>query len=97
MGGGSFVRLDADYAVEGRCFMREDSAPAVLLTQGHLKELFGERSTTLAVLDLADAAPSWGEQPETDPDCASVGLTPEHLAYVIYTSGSTGTPKGVAV
>ena len=40
---------------------------------------------------------AWREQPETNPERASVGLTPDHLAYVIYTSGSTGMPKGVMV
>src|SRR5262249_47554783 len=48
----------------------------------------------LLVIDISEAA-RWREQPESNPNCAAVGLTPEHLAYVLYTSGSTGTPKGV--
>jgi amino acid adenylation domain-containing protein len=41
--------------------------------------------------------PAWAEQPCSDPNAQSMGLTSRHLAYVIYTSGSTGKPKGVMV
>src|SRR4029453_13265197 len=75
-------------------FMLADSAPAALLTQGHLQGLFKELGASLTVIDISEAS-GWREQLESDPDCAVVGLTPEHPAYVIYTSGSTGTPKGV--
>ena len=95
--GGAYVPLDPVYPGERLRYMLADSAPVALLTQGHLQELFTEISETLPVIDLAVAAPAWRDQPETDPDRASVGLTAEHLAYVIYTSGSTGTPKGVMV
>jgi arthrofactin-type cyclic lipopeptide synthetase B len=69
----------------------------VLLTQGHLQGLIAGFGETLPVLDLAEAAPRWMEQPQTNPERAAIGLTAEHLAYVIYTSGSTGQPKGVMV
>ena len=94
--GGAYVPLDPSYPPERLRFMLEDSAPVVLLTQGHLEGLFTGVRECLAVLDVTAAA-TWQEQPDTDLECASVGLTSEHLAYVIYTSGSTGQPKGVMV
>ena len=94
--GGAYVPLDPAYPVERLQFMIEDSAPVALLTQGHLGPLFTHLEGTLTVLDLDDASP-WQEQPETNPDPDSIGLTSHHLAYVIYTSGSTGLPKGVMV
>jgi amino acid adenylation domain-containing protein len=95
--GGAYVPLDPAYPRERLRYMLADSAPVALLTQGHLKGLFPEASDALPVINLADEAPPWKEQPETDPDRAGAGLSAGHLAYVIYTSGSTGSPKGVMV
>ena len=95
--GGAYVPLDPAYPAERLRYMLQDSAPIAVLTQGHLRGLFLGLSEALPVLDLAAAGSLWEEQPGTDPDCGSVGLTSEHLAYVIYTSGSTGLPKGVMV
>ena len=94
--GGAYVPLDPSHPAERLGYMLEDSAPVVLLTQGDLIEIFSGLATNLPVIDLA-ATSSWGDQPATNPDRASLDLTPEHLAYVIYTSGSTGQPKGVMV
>src|ERR1700730_5049032 len=94
--GGAYVPLDPAYPVERLRYMLEDSAPAVLLTQGHLEGLFRGMSESVPIIDLGATA-QWEEQPETNPDRTAVGLLPEHLAYIIYTSGSTGTPKGVMV
>src|SRR5262249_34898530 len=47
--------------------------------------------------ELDDETGPWNQQPGTNPDPVSIGLTPQHLAYIIYTSGSTGLPKGVMV
>ncbi|HEU0077893.1 MAG TPA: amino acid adenylation domain-containing protein, partial [Longimicrobiaceae bacterium] len=97
--GGAYVALDPSYPPERLRYMLQDSAPAVLLTQGRLRTgassrgLLQEVRVPVVALD-ADAG-SWSEQPETNP--ARGGLTPDHLAYVIYTSGSTGRPKGVMV
>ena len=94
--GGAYVPLDPAYPVERLRFMLEDCVPVALLTQGHLRGLFTGVSDAVSVVDLsADASRS--RQPDSNPDSASVGLTPQNLAYVIYTSGSTGTPKGVMV
>lgn len=95
--GGAYVPLDPAYPTERLSWMLEDSAPAVLLTQGHLQGRFTGIGKRVTVLDMAASASLWTNQPETNLDRASVGLMPEHLAYVIYTSGSTGTPKGVMI
>ena len=93
--GGAYVPLDPAYPEERLRYMLTDSDPAALLTKGHLQGLFTAASATLPVIDLAAVTPRWKDQPETNPDRASIGLTSGHLAYVIYTSGSTGMPKGV--
>ncbi len=93
--GGAFVPLDPAYPEERLQFMLEDSRPAVLLTQSHLRSLFTEIKD-LKVIDLGGAG-AWSNQPESNPEHAAIGLTANHLVYVIYTSGSTGTPKGVAM
>src|SRR6202789_4038132 len=96
--GGAYVPLDPAYPSARLRYMLEDSTPAVLLTQGHLKNLIGGIGESMPVLDLAsEGSAAWNNQPETNPDRISIGLNPNHLAYVIYTSGSTGTPKGVMV
>jgi len=95
--GGAYVPLDPSYPTARLHYMLEDSAPAVLLTQRHLRRLFTGFIATLPVVDLADPTPPWREKPTTNPDPASIGLTAKHLAYVIYTSGSTGLPKGVGL
>jgi amino acid adenylation domain-containing protein len=95
--GGAYMPLDPAYPVERLRFMLEDCDAVALLTQGHLQGLFTELRDAVALVDLSADATAWSHQPDGNPDCASVGLTPENLAYVIYTSGSTGTPKGVMV
>jgi amino acid adenylation domain-containing protein len=91
--GGAYVPLDPAYPADRLRYTLQDSAPAVLLTQARLAELFGGLDVPAVALD-ADAY-SWADQPETSPP--GVEVTPDHLAYVIYTSGSTGRPKGVMV
>jgi amino acid adenylation domain-containing protein len=89
--GGAYVPLDPAYPADRLRFMLEDSAPAVLLTQGPLAGMFA--GIDVPVVDVAGDAGAWDAEPESDPRPA--GLAPDHLAYVIYTSGSTGRPKGV--
>jgi amino acid adenylation domain-containing protein len=95
--GGAYVPLDPHYPRERLRFMLEDSDPAALLTQGHLRGLFQEIGGALPVVDLNEGSGRWGQMSETDLDARAIGLHSQHLAYVIYTSGSTGTPKGVMV
>jgi amino acid adenylation domain-containing protein len=95
--GGAYVPLDPAYPGERLRFMLEDCAPVALLTQKHLQPLFAELPDAVPLVDLSADTTAWSHQPDSNPDWASVGLTPQHLAYVIYTSGSTGTPKGVMV
>src|SRR5262249_36808384 len=93
---GGYAPLDPAYPEERLNFMLADSAPVALLTQSHLRSVFKELSASLPVIDISEVS-GWLDQPESNPDRGSTGLSPEHLAYVIYTSGSTGTPKGVMV
>ncbi|MGN6092485.1 MAG: non-ribosomal peptide synthetase, partial [Luteibacter jiangsuensis] len=91
--GGAYVPLDPSYPAERLRFLVDDSAPAVLLTQGGMAA--GVADASLPVLDLTADAALWAAQPTSNPPRA--GLTSGHLAYVIYTSGSTGQPKGVLI
>jgi amino acid adenylation domain-containing protein len=92
--GGAYVPLDPGYPVERLRYMVEDSKPAALLTQGHLKELFTGMAVTVPVIEMGDGRRAWRDRPESDPSREAIGLSSEHLAYIIYTSGSTGMPKG---
>ena len=94
--GGAYVPLDPGYPAERLNYMLQDSAPATLLTQGHLEGLFVKRDS-LPTIDLAAENVPWKGEAESNLERIGVGLTAEHLAYVIYTSGSTGNPKGVAI
>ena len=93
--GGAYVPFDPGYPPARLRMMLEDAAPAMLLTQRDLCELF----TTAAKVPilLLDDASGWQEEPQTNLDRWVLGLRPDHLAYVIYTSGSTGEPKGVMI
>ncbi|MCI0423294.1 MAG: AMP-binding protein, partial [Acidobacteria bacterium] len=95
--GGAYVPLDPTYPIERLRYMLEDSIPAVLLTQTDLQEQFEGFSDSLQMVNLAVDASQWRTRPDTNPDCLSTGVNPQHLAYLIYTSGSTGLSKGVMV
>jgi len=98
--GGAYVPLDPAYPVQRLAYMLEDSAPAVLLTQKHLLDLFPEgeqRMAEMPSLDLSEEIPVWSNEPETNLEKTSLGLSSGNSAYVIYTSGSAGQPKGVVV
>lgn len=92
--GGAYVPLDPDYPLDRLRFMLQDSAPAALLTQAHLRPLFADIAFSIPVIDAGEATPPWLDLPDSNPDAASIGLNPSNLAYIIYTSGSTGKPKG---
>src|SRR5215467_12649684 len=93
--GGAYVPLDPAYPIERLRYMIEDSTPVALLTQSHLRELFGDMQFSGAVIELSREDSSWQGQPKTNMDRRTVGVTDDALAYLIYTSGSTGKPKAV--
>jgi amino acid adenylation domain-containing protein len=97
--GGAYVPLDPAYPAERLRWMVEDSALVVLLTQGHLLQLFDGVDDSVMLADLADFAADVGSAKEeyANLDAAAIGVTAQSAAYVIYTSGSTGLPKGVIV
>ncbi|HEX8686388.1 MAG TPA: amino acid adenylation domain-containing protein, partial [Pyrinomonadaceae bacterium] len=93
--GGAYLPLDPAQPRERLDYMVEDAAPALLLTQGSLRDRLAGSRLPLLVLDGEDAA--LAAYPAADVDAAGAGLADSNLAYVIYTSGSTGRPKGVMV
>jgi amino acid adenylation domain-containing protein len=95
--GGAYVPVDAAYPLDRISFMLEDSRPAALLTQTHLRDRLCSAAPGLPVLAIDSDEPYWSNEPSTNPSASDIGLTSRNLAYVIYTSGSTGKPKGVLV
>ena len=92
--GGAYLPLDPRYPADRLAFMLNDVAPAVLLTQEHLRSQVSGTGGAVIVLDT-----DWCEIARHSCDnlgCRSPGPG-SPLAYVIYTSGSTGRPKGVMV
>jgi amino acid adenylation domain-containing protein len=95
--GGAYVPMDPAYPQERLQAMLEDSTPAVLLVQRHVRNSFAGYDVTACTIDHPGVTAAWNDQPEINPGRAGAGLTLESLAYVIYTSGSTGHPKGVMI
>ena len=95
--GGAYVPLDWRYPEERLRYMVEDSAPAVVLTQSHLKERFCSGGDGKPQVVDVEADNEWKRKRENNPEAGELGLSSGHVAYVIYTSGSTGEPKGVMV
>ncbi|NVI09627.1 amino acid adenylation domain-containing protein, partial [Paraburkholderia sp. JPY454] len=94
--GGAYLPLDPAYPSQRLRQVLGDAAPQLLLCDAAGRAALGpEVLTDVIAVDLETATPVWGEQPPSDPEPRTLGLTSRHLAYVIYTSGSTGTPKGV--
>ena len=90
--------LDPAYPVDRIRSMLHDAEPRALITQQNLHTLFRDlHITRFPILLLGLNTAAWHSMPDSNPDPAEIGLTPQHLAYIIYTSGSTGIPKGVMV
>ncbi|MEN9868175.1 MAG: hypothetical protein RL748_3765, partial [Pseudomonadota bacterium] len=102
--GAAYGPLDPSYPAHRLAFLRQDSAPALVLGQGPLLPmlqgllaqsadaggvaLWDVNALEMANIDLANIDLA---------DAANLSvpaLQPSNLAYIIYTSGSTGMPKG---
>ncbi len=94
--GGAYVPMDPEYPQEQLRYMLQDSASVVLLTQEHLRGVWGGTEEKIAVVDVNDAG-RFRHQPESNLQLIATGLKASHMAYLIYTSGSTGKAKGVMV
>ncbi|HEY6251721.1 MAG TPA: amino acid adenylation domain-containing protein, partial [Candidatus Angelobacter sp.] len=102
--GGAYVPLDPAYPCERLRKILEDAGPRMVLIDAAGREAIGaDALKDVTVIDVGELGrreaqpPVWAEQPCSDPEAQTLGLTSHHLAYVIYTSGSTGKPKGVAI
>src|SRR6185369_5973279 len=87
--GGGYVPLDPAYPEERLQFMVEDSAPAVLLTEEHLRERFTGLKDELRIVELGAGIEAGGLEWERNLKTGETGMSARGLAYVIYTSGST--------
>jgi amino acid adenylation domain-containing protein len=85
--GAAYVPVDPEYPADRVSYMLQDSAAALVLTQGRWMDTVPADADALAL----DAPGALDGQPDYRPE--SIDST-DRLAYVIYTSGSTGRPKG---
>lgn len=91
--GAAYAPFDPSYPPALLRFIREDSAPSLILGEQAL--LAGADTTIFGatpVLDAARLIESASAIPGVLPH-----IEPDQRAYVMYTSGSTGRPKGVQV
>jgi amino acid adenylation domain-containing protein len=102
--GGAYVPLDPAHPPARLALVLEDSAPAVLVTEGRWLERLrsaapgGEAAAGRAEgpqVVCLDRPEDWGEVADAEELPPRPAVPPEGMAYVIYTSGSTGRPKGV--
>jgi amino acid adenylation domain-containing protein len=87
--GAAYVPVDPEYPADRVAYMLEDSAAALVLTQGRWMDGLGGVAEAIA-LDLPGVLDGYPVERPADADAAGT----ERLVYVIYTSGSTGRPKG---
>ncbi len=89
--GAAYVPLDP-HVPQGRLnLILEDAAPAMIITEGALRDLFPPAAN---VLEMDSRQDHESAASASFPEPAASG---SDLCYVLYTSGSTGRPKGVEV
>jgi arthrofactin-type cyclic lipopeptide synthetase C len=94
--GGVYVPLDPSYPLRRLAYLLDDSAPALVLTQGSGRAILRSMVGAWRVVDLQEDSSAWAASADSPPDYPA-GRVGESPAYLMYTSGSTGMPKGVEV
>jgi amino acid adenylation domain-containing protein len=90
--GGSYIPLDPAFPRERLAQVFDDAAPAIILTQQHLRSALPPTTARVICLDGG-----WDDGLPQGAGAVHSHIRPDNAAYVIYTSGSTGRPKGVQV
>lgn len=89
--GAAFLPLDPDFPHDRLAFILKDASASGILVDSLLKDLFGNFSGTLILLDGLGNSP----QAADIDDNPVGGVRDYHRATMFYTSGSQGFPKGV--
>ncbi|MEX3901774.1 AMP-binding protein, partial [Paraburkholderia sp. BR10954] len=80
--GGAYLPLDPADPSQRLRQVLGDAAPQLLLCDAAGRAALGpEVLTDVIAVDLETATPVWGEQPPSDPEPRTLGLTSRHLAY----------------
>jgi non-ribosomal peptide synthetase-like protein len=90
--GATFIPIDPGFPADRVCFMAQDAAIGMIITQQEYTARAAGANCEILNLDAEHAVVSM--QPA---ERRSVPVKPDGVCYIIYTSGSTGRPKGVAV
>lgn len=92
--GAAYIPFDPSYPPKLLDFIREDSAPAIMLVSRRQQHVMassdGAAPAALIIEDLL-------EQAAPGILAGDAAVASDQLAYIMYTSGSTGRPKGVMV
>ncbi|MDB5361075.1 MAG: amino acid adenylation protein [Rhodospirillales bacterium] len=87
--GAAYIPFDPSYPPRLLDFVRQDSAPAMMLYSRRQRHLMAPTDRGLVIEDLLEQASAGRFVGEAN--------APDQIAYLMYTSGSTGRPKGVIV
>jgi amino acid adenylation domain-containing protein len=86
-----YVPLDPTFPAHHLEIIIEDSACALVITSGALRDRVAQAARLCSLEEIADAISAQAPQPP------AIAYAAEATAYVIFTSGSTGRPKGVQI
>jgi amino acid adenylation domain-containing protein/thioester reductase-like protein len=90
--GGIYLPIDAEYPVDRKRFILEDSKVKAIIIESEILYQFMELGISVFSVDIM-----FDTIKTSSSNIARPNFSLDNVAYLIYTSGSTGTPKGVMV